>query len=70
MGNQTKRTYRIDQDRKGKRTELSSTTQTIHSIPATLHAGTKRRAYLIRLFRSKERQRRIRSRRLEKKFGD
>ena len=41
MGNRTKRTYRNSQDVKRKRTELSSTTQTLHYIPATLHDGTK-----------------------------
>ena len=37
MGYRTKRTFRNNQDGKRKRTELPSTTQTIHPISTTLY---------------------------------
>ena len=51
----TKRTYRDDQDGKGKKIELSPTILVVHPIPATSHARTERTAQPVGFVRSKKR---------------
>ena len=50
MGNRTKRTYRNDQGGKRNRTELPSTTQTIHPLLTTLYTWMERTAQPVRDF--------------------